>query len=419
MGLFRKKKPEIRADNVGMSLEDPLLTALLGRTEVTKATAMQIPTVASSVSLIGDLIAATPIKLYREVNGKTEEIKDDVRLRLLNEDTGDTLDSNQFWHAMVEDYFLGKGGYAYIKKNMGEYVGLHYVDEINVSIVKNEDPIFKDYDIYVYDKQYYPHEFLKILRNSRDGAQGTGIVTENDKLLSAIYNSLLFENNLSKKAGVKKGFLKSTQRLNKEAMEELKSAYNRLYSNGTDEERVVILNEGISFEAASSSAAELQMNENKTTNAEELSKIFHIPIALLSGNATNGVAIEKILSNVAKIAVIPVMKVIETALNRDFLRESEKKSCYFAFDTKELLKGNMKERFEAYAIAIEKNILQVDEVRYMEELPQLGFNFVKLGLNDVLYDPKENTVYTPNTGRKDNLKKGGKTDADFSGRTEG
>lgn len=418
MGLFRKKKPEIRADNVGMSLEDPLLTALFGRTEVTKATAMQIPTVASSVSLIGDLIAATPIKLYREVNGKTEEIKDDVRLQLLNEDTGDTLDSNQFWHAMVEDYFLGKGGYAYIKKNMGEYVGLHYVDEINVSIVKNEDPIFKDYDIYVYDKQYYPHEFLKILRNSRDGAQGTGIVTENDKLLSAIYNSLLFENNLSKKAGVKKGFLKSTQRLNKEAMEELKSAYNRLYSNGTDEERVVILNEGISFEAASSSASELQMNENKTTNAEEVSKIFHIPIPLLSGKVTSGNDAEAMLSNTAKIAVIPVMKVIETALNRDFLRESEKESCYFAFDTKELLKGSMKDRFEAYRIGIDKNILQVDEIRYMEDLPALGFNFIKLGLNDVLYDPKEKTIYTPNTGRKDSLKKGGKTDADFSGRTE-
>lgn len=418
MGLFRKKKPEIRADNGEIRIDDPLLTALLGITEVNKATAMQIPTVASSISLIGDLIAATPIKLYREVNGKAEEIKDDVRLRLLNEDTGDTLDSNQFWHAMVEDYFLGKGGYAYIKKNMGEYAGLYFVDEINVSIVKNEHPIFKDYNIYVYGEQYYPHDFLKILRNSRDGAQGAGITTENDKLLSAVYNSLLFENNLSKKAGVKKGFLKSDHKLSDAAITALKAAYNRLFSNGTDEERVVVLNEGISFEAASSSAAELQMNENKTTNAEELSKIFHIPIALLSGNTTNGTAIEKTLSNAAKIAVIPVMKVIETALNRDFLRESEKKSYYFAFDTKELLKGSMKERFEAYAIAIDKNILQVDEVRYMEELPGLGFNFVKLGLNDVLYDPKENTVYTPNTGRKDNLKKGGKTDADFSGRTE-
>lgn len=418
MGLFRKKKPEIRADNGEIRIDDPLLTALLGITEVNKATAMQIPTVASSISLIGDLIAATPIKLYREVNGKAEEIKDDVRLRLLNEDTGDTLDSNQFWHAMVEDYFLGKGGYAYIKKNMGEYAGLYFVDEINVSIVKNEHPIFKDYNIYVYGEQYYPHDFLKILRNSRDGAQGAGITTENDKLLSAVYNSLLFENNLSKKAGVKKGFLKSDHKLSDAAITALKAAYNRLFSNGTDEERVVVLNEGISFEAASSSAAELQMNENKTTNAEELSKIFHIPIALLSGNTTNGTAIEKTLSNAAKIAVIPVMKVIETALNRDFLRESEKKSYYFAFDTKELLKGSMKERFEAYAIAIDKNILQVDEVRYMEELPGLGFNFVKLGLNDVLYDPKENTVYTPNTGRKDNLKKGGGTDADFSGRTE-
>ncbi len=37
------------------------------------------------------------------------------------------------------------------------------------------------------------------------------------------------------------------------------------------------------------------------------------------------------------------------------------------------------------------------KVRYKEDMPPLGLNFIKLGLNDVLYDPKTKQIYTPNT----------------------
>jgi hypothetical protein len=35
----------------------------------------------------------------------------------------------------------------------------------------------------------------------------------------------------------------------------------------------------------------------------------------------------------------------------------------------------------------------------MEDLPPLGINFVKLGLNDVLLDPETGMIYTPNTNQ--------------------
>ena len=43
--------------------------------------------------------------------------------------------------------------------------------------------------------------------------------------------------------------------------------------------------------------------------------------------------------------------------------------------------------------------MQIDEIRFEEDLPALGLNWIKLGLEDVLYDPKTNTVYTPNTNQ--------------------
>ena len=42
--------------------------------------------------------------------------------------------------------------------------------------------------------------------------------------------------------------------------------------------------------------------------------------------------------------------------------------------------------------------MNTDEVIYIEKLEPLGFKFIRLGLQDVLYDVEHNTIYTPNTG---------------------
>lgn len=104
-------------------------------------------------------------------------------------------------------------------------------------------------------------------------------------------------------------------------------------------------------------------------------------------------------ASLAKLAAIPLMKTIECALNRDFLLEKEKGLFYWAFDTKELLKGGLKERYDAYKTALDANFMQIDEVRYQEDMEPLGLSWIRLGLQDVLYDPKTRTVYTPNTDR--------------------
>ena len=51
------------------------------------------------------------------------------------------------------------------------------------------------------------------------------------------------------------------------------------------------------------------------------------------------------------------------------------------------------------AVFLDKNFLKIDEVRKMEDMEPLGFKWVTLGLNQVLYDPQSNTIYTPNTNQ--------------------
>lgn len=391
---FGKKKAEIRADTDVQSGEivgsDVLLNALLGQSAITKEKVLEIPTVQACINLIAGTISSLPVKLYQEdEDGRVTEIRGDRRAFLLNHETGDTLTATQFWRAILTDYFVGKGGYAFVNWRGLDVWSVHYVREEDISIIHNADPIFKDYDILVRGRRYAPYQFLKILRKSRTGYDSTTIMEENPTLIDVCYNSLVFERNLVKKGGNKRGFLQSANTLDQPSMDKLKAGFRKLYSN--TEENVVILNKGLEFKESSSTSVEMQLNENKKANAEEIGKLFGIPIGMLVGGAT-----DQDFDNFIR-ACTAIMNDIECSLDRDLLLESEKGRFYWAFDTRELTRGNIKDRYEAYKIGLEKNFLQIDEVREMEDREPIGFDWITLGLDQVLFNPKTRQIYTPNT----------------------
>ena len=95
---------------------------------------------------------------------------------------------------------------------------------------------------------------------------------------------------------------------------------------------------------------------------------------------------------------MPIAMAFATALNRDFLLEKEKESLYFAPDFTELAKTSIKERYEAYHLAIGDGWLTRNEVRYKENLDALdGLDMINLGLGDVLLNPQTKEIFIPNT----------------------
>lgn len=375
-----------------------ILRAWLSGESIGREGAMNIPSLAGCLNKIAGTMAAVPIKLYKREDDRITEVTDDRRTILLNSETGDTLDAYQMKRAVVLDYFLGRGGYIYIDKVRNEVRSLRYVAEKNISFNQNPDVIFKDYDILVQGNTYRPYQFVRLLRNTEDGAQGKSLIEENKQLLSVAYNSMKFEETLVATGGNKKGFIKSPRRLSQQAINSLKEAWRNLYSNNT--ESVVILNEGLDFQEASNTSVEMQLNENKKTNGDEICKVIGIPPSLLSGNA--GEQDEK---NFIKYELSNLLAEFRTALNRAMLLESEKQMYFFDFDISELIKGDIDKRYNAYSVGIEKGFLQTDEVRKKENMPPLGMKFIKLGLQDGLYDPESNKVIVLNTSKTLDLTK--------------
>ena len=370
-----------------LTVDDMLLSALLHGDTITRDMALSIPRVSSSVRKICDTVSMVSFKLYRtstDSSGKhtVNEVFDDSRLRMVNFDTGDTMDAFQFKHALVEDYLMGQGGYAYINRSGNAIMSLHYVKENRLSFYANQDPIFKSYSINLNGKRYLDHDFYKILRNTRNGYSGKGVMDEIAKALEAAYSALLYTLKLTKAGGMQKGFLQSEKKLDKAALAELKDAWKRMYTQDT--ESAIVLNNGVKFQGASQTTTDMQLNQIRNALNNDISDAF---------------GMEKDDADFLKYTITPILTAIEISLNRYLLLEKEKDTMYWKADTRELDKMDALKRYTALTTAIRGGLMGINEARYRENMREVeGLDLMAMSLGTTFFDMNTGNFYTPNTG---------------------
>lgn len=357
-------------------------------TRVTRQQALSVPAVASALFLISGIIAGIPVRMYKREGNTIAEILDDERIKLLNIETNSILGAYETKQAMINDLIMEGACYCYIGKHGNSAESLQYLPKHRVSLLDNGKLIDRQI-YYLVDGNYYNNfNIMSAVRNCSDGVHGRGLLDDNAMHISSMYNALVYENGVISK-GVRKGFLKSEGRLTVKALNALKKAWRYMTSKlGTSD--VIVLNKGITFESADSTAVENQLNESKQTNADLIYKIF--------GFTDKTFIDEKAFNIFVKTTIMPIVNCFIEAINRSLLLETEKGSYYFSLDMNDLLKADMLTRFNAYKTALESNWINIDEIRKREDLSPMGIDFVSMNLANVFYYPDTKKVYTPNTG---------------------
>ena len=397
MGMFdflKGRKPEKREITGEM-----LLAELNGGYYITAKQAQEIPAVSACLEYVGNKVALLPLRLYeRDGEGKIIEIKNDRRTRLFNIQPSEYFDGFLFKKMLAKDYILYGRCYAYIKRRFNEVEELIYLQPGDVTQNTNTDALNRYVKYWVQGKSIDNINIFSCLRSSTNGGEGRGLLDDNAETLRTAYSELLFEQKMINKQGIKKGYLSTENKISADALADLKAKWPRIYSGESDE--TMILNAGIKFNELASTPAELQIIEATKENYNSICGLFGIAPSVLAGTAT-----PETEAATFETAVIPPAKAIEAAINRVLLLENEKETRFFAFDMDEARKGSLSERFECYEKAVANGIYQPDEIREMENKPPLGLKYIKLGLQDVLYDPEKELIYVPNMGQT--LKLGG------------
>lgn len=383
------KKKETRSDDEVLADFISGLSPLSGKV-VSKKEALSIPVVAQSVNWISSVVASLPIKMYRKTEKGYIEVYDDYRLPLLNDYSGNCMTANDLKRQVISDLLLDGNGYAYISKRGNKITKLSYVPTTKLTYTESVNSIDKILNVWVDGKPVQDYNVFRVVNNTKNGISGIGFVSDCQDLLGTILSSLKYEHT-SISSGVRRGFLKSKTKLDSEKLSELKQAWRKLTS--PEQSDVLVLNAGIEFEDASSTATESQLSQNKTINIQQVLSYFGLPTNFLEGANSDSYL------TAVRIAILPIVSQLTTALNNYLLLESEKGTLKFDIDTNDVLRINSNERFDAYQKGLSSGILTIDEVRRMEALPVLDMDYIKLGLGDVLYRIDDKSIFVPNTGQ--------------------
>lgn len=385
-GLETREQDSIDID----SHDQKLMNQIFGIAEdnVTPKDVLEIPIVNACLTRISHIVASSEIKMYEKTDKGIKQIKNDVRVQMLNTsiDNG-TMNSFEFKKTLVQDYYLKGHSYFYIKRKGNKVKDIVYLPE--VSVTYNSDIFNKHYKVMAQTKELKLYETLRVTRNTGNGVTGTSIVKESN--LHFLLTLKTMERMLLdvKRGFLPKGFFKTDA--NVKRIDKIREDVNNIINDiGSG---YMILNRGIDFEPLDKKK---DVEKEVKANAQELNKIasmFGIPISIITGGAS-----EEDKYNFINFTILPLFATIEASLNRDLLLENEKDRYYFSFETRKLLKGNMYERYKAYEIAIKNNTLSMDEVRDLENMERLNFNFYKMNIADAFYYPDKQLLVNVNSG---------------------
>lgn len=380
---------ETRAEEQQTVLQKLFGAGNLGEVSVTKDSILSISAVSSAIELISSTISTLDFKLYKKVDkNKIEEIEDDNRLYLLNIEPNFLMNSTQLKKAMIRDMIIDGSAYVNIGKAKNEMKSLNYIESNNIDVKLDNEIIHKDAKITIAGEDFEIFDFVIATLNTVNGIEGKGILKNNRDLLALALLEQTYLNKIFKSGGGRKGIWKSEGKLGTDEFKQFKIDAKDIQETDAP----IILNSKMSYTPLTNSNKDMQILEIRKILNEEIRNMFNIPEKLD----------EEGFKSFIKIVLNPIVNSLESAVNKSFLLEDEKKKehYFFKLDLNELTKSDIDTRFNAYKTSLDAGIESLNEIRMKENLePVEGLDIHKMTIGQALYNSKDGTWFIPNTGQ--------------------
>ena len=132
----------------------------------------------------------------------------------------------------------------------------------------------------------------------------------------------------------------------------------------------MLLDEGMDVSFPPIKLVDQQFLEQMKLTESQICGLFRVPLMLIQSttNTTTYASAEQFMLSFVVHSLMPILVSFEHAISRDLLAEDERADYYAKFSVDGLLRGDIKTRMEAYGIAIDKEIMNPNEARDLEDL---------------------------------------------------
>lgn len=408
MGIldFFRKQEDVSAEqevNYGRTSIESFFGSSSG---ISEEEAMQIPAVSASIDLITGAIAQMDFYLVKKDEKTGESIRkvNDPRLILLNREPNDEMDAYTFKKAMTRDFLFHGTSNSVVERNLNDVSGLYLLPTDQISVQSYLHNGYKRYSETTLQNgngvhKFSNHQLLTVLRNSKDGFIGQGILSQNEKVLRMAMDETKYAASILKNGSLPLGILRADKKISSAAFANLKSSWSDLYQGADKAGKTVILEEGLDYKPISLNPNDLQLTESKKSTISEIARILNMPESMINSSAAKYGSNER--DNIAflQYCIAPIVKSIEGAVNRSLLLEEEKLEGYeFRIDASKLLRMTRKERAEAISQEFNGGLISFWEARgELDKADKTREDYFKMTLGTVMYKYKDDEMVIPNT----------------------
>ncbi len=336
---------------------------------VTPTAALGVPAALRAVTLLSGAVASLPLKVYRKKDGGREAATDQVAYRLLHEAPNPLMTPFTLKELIMNGLLLNGNFFAYIDYQAGRPAALWPINPANVTVEQDRDTGAISYRVSTAKgvETVQPTNMLHILGLTLDGIRGISPVTLARESLGGAIAELKHGQAFFKNGAAVSGVLQHPGHLGPDAAETLRQSWRDKYSGGDNAGKVAVLEEGMEFKPIALSNKDSQWLESRQATVLDVARIFGVPPALLghlekASYSSQEAQNQEFLTH----SLRPWLTRIEQALERALLKDG---ALYVEFTTGDLLRTDLKSRFDAYRTALAAGFMTVNEIRKLENMP--------------------------------------------------
>lgn len=338
---------------------------------VTPLTVLGVPTVFACCNRIAGSISSVPLEIYRRTAQGKERATDHPLYQVLHNAPNAEMSSVDFRRSMQFQLSLRRKAYAVIERDgMGRVRSLTPADPSTV--VMRRDPVTKALYYEIDRERYEAHQVLYLRGTTSQGLTALDPLSlARDAIGLAIVlqdNSARFFSNGSRPGAI----LSHPNRLTTEVAERIRTSFERLYKGSKNSYRVAVLEEGMQYIAQRHTNADSQMVEQRKHQDIQICQVFEVPphkVGILDKATFSNIehqAIEYVTDT-----VLPQARIWEQSMNRMLFSPREQQEYFVELNLEGLIRGDIKTRYEAYALGRNWGWFNVDEIRARENLNPL------------------------------------------------
>jgi HK97 family phage portal protein len=300
-----------------------------------------------------------------------QAIKDHRLYKLIKEPNYEETKFTFFYNS-VKDYFDGNVYWYCYYDEEGEIISLFRLNTNSVRVKRDQD----NQKVFMYKGQeYYSDKILHIpSRYGYNGVAGNSIFNECRTIFSTAseidsYTNGTFNNSIGKRLII--DITKRYPDASNEQIQQLRNKFMAQYAGAKNAGTPLIKSKDIDYSSIDSGLTDNRSNqlvENREFQEREVSKLFGVPLALLTGKETAN--LEALYTIFTENAIRPVATAFEQEINK-LIPVVDRDSIYFEYSYNSLMKTSLQARIEAYTKQINNGMLSVNEVRHKENLAEV------------------------------------------------